>query len=98
MTDETSVMTDETANKVRGGNGRLCMKTLISADDLLIWREDEKESEGILILCNLTIKQYVLKMNMEETTRFPSNKDINSRITVNKMVVKQANKFIWEQK
>jgi hypothetical protein len=57
-------MIDETANKVRRDNKRLHMKTLISADDLLIWREDEKESEGILILWNITIKEYVLKMNI----------------------------------
>lgn len=58
-------MIAETANEVRRDNKRLHMKTLLSADDLLIWREDEKESEGILILWNLTIKERVLKMNMD---------------------------------
>jgi hypothetical protein len=64
---------------------------------LLIWAKDEKESEGILFLGNLNIKEYVLKMNME-AMRITSNKHAHVRITVNKIVVKQADEFIWEQK
>jgi hypothetical protein len=58
-------MIDETVDKVRGENKRLHMRTLIFAEDLLICRKDENESEGILFLWNLTIKEYVLKMNTD---------------------------------
>lgn len=40
-----NVMMDKTVNKVREENRRLDMKTLISADDALIWGKAEKENK-----------------------------------------------------
>jgi hypothetical protein len=43
------------------------MKTLIAADNAMIWQKDEKETEEKLDQWNLIIKEHILEINIQDS-------------------------------
>jgi hypothetical protein len=43
------------------------MKTLIAADNAIIWQKNEKETEEKLDQWNLIIKEHKLEMNIQDS-------------------------------
>jgi hypothetical protein len=72
------------------------MKTLVFADDLLIWMEEEKERKGNLIMWNLVTMEHLLKMNMDCNHDDFMQVRHKFQYIINKRVTEYNYKFIWK--
>lgn len=79
-------MTDETATLVGGENNRLNKKTLILADDVLIWRKHEVKEK---------LNWWNLIMNMDKSG-YEDFKKLYTNITIKATdtVIKQRDQFV----
>jgi hypothetical protein len=88
-------MMDDNTTKVSRDNKRRDMKTLIFADDMLIWGSYKQETKEMLNQYNIIIKEYKLKINMDKvaTMRISYNLNASVRIKVD-MFKNMQNLFI----
>lgn len=72
------VMMDELVTSIKGEKRRLDMKTLILADEVLIWEKDKQKTEEKLNQWNLIIKEYRLRISMDKTVNMSISRNLDT--------------------